>query len=49
MKGESGVIRSINYENIPADIPGDQMEWEYGVTRRIIDKLHSSHIQGDQI
>ena len=31
------------------DIQGDQMESESGVTRSIIDELHSWGIQGDQM
>ena len=31
------------------DIQGDQMESESGVSRRIIEELHSSNIQGDQM
>ena len=31
------------------DIQGDQMEGESGVSRRIIEELHSSNIQGDQM
>ena len=31
------------------DIHRDQMEGERGVTRRIIDELYSSEIQGDQM
>ena len=31
------------------DNPGDQIEGESGVTRRIIDQLHSSDMRGDQM
>ena len=41
MEGESCVIQSIIEELLFSDIQGDQREGESGVTRIIIDELHS--------
>ena len=44
MKGGSGVTRSVIVEPQSWDIQGDQMEDESGVSRSIVDQLHSSNI-----
>ena len=41
MEIEIGVTRSVNDGLQSWDILGDQMEGESGVTRSILDKLHS--------
>ena len=49
MDGESGFNPSISDEIQSWDIQVDKTEGTRGVTRSIIDELHSSAIQGDQI
>ena len=41
MEGECDVTRSVMDERQSSDIQGDQIESESGVTRSIIDELHS--------
>ena len=49
MEGESGVSRRIIHEHSTWDFERDDMEGESAVTLSIIDELHSSYIQEDQI
>ena len=43
------VLLKVTLMNSSSDIQGYQMEGESGVTRSIIDELHSSEIQQDQM
>ena len=39
----------VSLQIFPWDIQGDQIEGETGVSRNIIDELHSQDIEGDQM